>query len=136
MNIKRWLLASVVAMVVIAVLESVIHGKLLTDLYMQTASVWRPYEEMKNYMCYMWAGYAVFGFFFALIYTKGYESGKPGWLQGLRFGAYFGGAMSVMSSFGWYAILPIPMILAVYWFIAVLAIFILTGIATGLVYRK
>jgi len=39
MNTKRWLLASVAVLVVVAVLEFLIHGVLLSDLYRQTASV-------------------------------------------------------------------------------------------------
>ena len=46
MNTKRWLLASVAVFVVMAVLEFFIHGVLLSDMYRQTASVWRPEAEM------------------------------------------------------------------------------------------
>ena len=135
MNTKRWLLASLAVFVVIAALEFLIHGVLLSDLYKQTASVWRPEAEMQKMMWVFWVGMLVFAPFFALIYVKGYEKGKPGLGQGFRFGLYVGAMLCVMNSFGWYVLLPIPLALSVYWFVATLVEFIAAGIAAGLVYR-
>ena len=135
MNTKRWLLASVAVFVVIGVLEFLIHGVLLSDLYRQTASVWRPEAEMRQMMWIFWVGYLVFAPFFALIYVKGYEKGKPGLGQGFRFGLYVGAMLSVMNGFAWYVILPIPPVLAFYWFLATLVEFIVVGVVAGLVYR-
>lgn len=136
MNTKRWLLASVGVFVVIAVMESFIHGVLLSNIYRETASVWRAKTEMQQMMWIFWVGYLVFAPFFALIYVKGYEKGKPGLAQGIRCGLYVGAMLSVMQSFGWYAILPIPFVLAFYWFLAILVEFIAAGAAAGLVYRE
>ena len=131
MNTKRWLLASAAVFVVIMVLEFVIHGMLLSGIYQQTASVWRTQVEMQNMMWILWVGYLVFAPFFALIYAKGYEKGKPGLGQGFRFGLYVGAMLSVMHGFGWYVILPIPLGLSFYWFVAILVEFIAAGIAAG-----
>ncbi len=73
--------------------------------------------------------------FFALIYVKGYEKGKPGLGQGFRYGLYMGAMLSVMHSFGWYVILPIPLALAFWWFVGTLVEFIAAGVAAGLVYH-
>ena len=104
MNTKRWLLASVAVFVVIMALEFVIHGVLLAGTYQQTASVWRPQAEMQRLMWIFWVGYLVFAPFFAFIYAKGYEKGKPGLGQGIRFGFYVGAMLSVMHSFGQYVV--------------------------------
>jgi len=136
MNSKRWLLASVAVFVVIMVLEFVIHGVLLQGVYQQTASVWRTQAEMQRLMWIFWAGYLVFAPFFVLIYAKGYEKGKPGLGQGFRFGLYVGAMLSVMHGFGWYVILPIPLGLSFYWFVAILVEFIAAGVAAGLVYHE
>ncbi len=136
MNTKRWLLASVAVLVVVAVLEFLIHGVLLSDVYRQTASVWRSDAEMQKMMWIFWVGMLVFAPFFALIYVKGYEKGKPGLGQGFRYGLYVGVMLSVMHSFGWYVILPIPLALAFYWFLGILVEFIAAGVAAGLVYRE
>jgi hypothetical protein len=135
MNTKRWLLASLAVFVVILVLEFVIHGVLLQGVYQQTASVWRTQADMQRLMWIFWAGYLVFAPFFVLIYAKGYEKGKPGLGQGLRFGLYMGAMLSVVHSYGWYVILPIPLVLACYWFAAILVESVAAGIAAGLVYR-
>lgn len=136
MNTKRWLLASVAVVVVIGLLEFLIHGVVLADMYRQTASVWRSEAEMQQMMWVFWLGILVFAPFFVLIYTKGYEKTKPGLGQGFRYGLYVGAMLSVMNSFGWYAMLPIPSALAISWFVAILVEFILAGVAAGLVYRE
>ncbi len=136
MNVKRWLLASVAALVVIAVLEFLIHGVLLSGVYRQTPSVWRPEAEMQQMMWVFWVGMLVFAPFFALIYAKGYEKDKPRLGQGFRYGLYLGAMLSVMHSFGWYVILPIPLALAFYWFVSILAEFIAAGVAVALVYHE
>jgi hypothetical protein len=136
MNTKRWLLASAAVLVVVAVLEFLIHGVLLSDLYRQTASVWRSEAEMQKMMWIFWVGMLVFAPFFALIYVKGYEKGKPGLGQGFRYGMYVGVMLSVMHSFGWYVILPIPLALAFYWLLGILVEFIAAGVAAGLVYHE
>ena len=136
MNTKQLLLANVAVFVVIAVLEFFIHGFLLSDMYQQTASVWRPQADAQAMMWLFWVGYLVFAPFFTLIYVKGYEKGKPGLGQGFRFGLYVGAMLSVVNSLGWYVVLPIPLVLALCWFLAVLVEFTVTGIVVGLVYRE
>ena len=135
MDTKRWLLASVAVVVVMGALEFFIHGVLLSDLYKQTASVWRPEAEMQKMMWVFWAGILVFAPFFTLIYAKGYEKGKAALGQGFRYGLYVGAMLSVMGSFGWYVLLPIPLALASYWFLATLVEFTVAGIVAGLAYR-
>ena len=136
MNMKRWLLASVAVVVAIGVLEFLIHGVLLSNMYKQTASVWRSEAEMQKMMWVFWAGILVFAPFFVLIYTKGYEKGRPGLGQGFRYGLYVGAMLSVMNSFGWYVLLPIPLALAFCWFLAILVENIVAGVAAGLVYHE
>jgi len=135
MNTKRWLLASIAVLVVIAVLEFIIHGVLLHPVYQQTAAVWRAPADIQRLMWIFWVGYAVFAPFFTFIYVKGYEKGRPGLGQGFRFGLYLGAMLSVLNGFGWYVLLPIPLALAFYWFAAILVEFIAAGVTVGLVYR-
>lgn len=136
MNNKRWLQASLAVVVVMFILEFIIHGVLLQGIYHQTASVWRSETEMQGMMWMMWIGYLIFAPVFTLIYAKGYEPKKNGLGQGLRFGVYMGLAFPAMQSLSWYAVLPIPGILAFYWFVAGVVVFIALGATAGLVYRK
>ena len=136
MNTKRWLWASIAVFVVLAVSDFLIHGVLLSGLYQQTASVWRPPADAQRLTWIFFVGYLVFAPMFTLIYTKGYEASKSGLGQGLRFGLYLGAMLSVANSYGWYVVLPIPLVIACYWFAAILVQFMLAGIAVGLIYRK
>lgn len=136
MNTKRWALASLAAVAVVFVLESVIHGFLLADLYQQTASVWRPQAEMQGLMWLMWVGYLIFAPVFVLIYAKGYETNKGGVGQGVRYGLIIGILLSAPQNLVWYAVLPIPGILAFYWFAAGLVESIAAGAAVGLIYKQ
>lgn len=135
MNTRRWLLASVAVFVVLAVLDFIIHGMLLHGVYQQTASLWRAPADIQRLLWIFWAGYLVFATFFVFIYTQGYEKDKSGVGQGFRFGLYVGAMLSVLHGFGWYVILPIPLTLSVYWFVATLVESIAMGITAGLVYR-
>jgi hypothetical protein len=135
MNTKRWIQASVMVVVVMWVVESVVHGLMLSDLYKQTVSVWRPMGEMEKLMPLMWLGYALFAPFFVFLYAKGMEPKKEAFGQGLRFGLIFGVGLSAMSNLVWYVILPIPTVLAFYWFLDGIAVYAIAGVTVALVYR-
>ncbi len=135
MNTQRWIAASVAVVVVLWLVETVIHGFMLSDIYKETAMVWRPMSDMEKTMPLMWLGYLLFAPFFVFLYAKGLEPKKEVVGQGLRFGLIFGVGLSAMNSLGWYAVLPIPGVLAFYWFLAGIAIYAAAGVAVALVYR-
>lgn len=136
MNIKRCAIASIAVLVVLFVLEFVIHGVLLQGIYQQTASVWRPMEEMNRLMWMMWIGYAIAAVFFALIYAQGYEKTKAGAAQGMRYGLYLGILIGAPMSLGTYSALPIPGALALYWFIGSIIEYVAAGAVVGWIYRR
>lgn len=136
MNVKRWLYASLAVLVVVAVLQLIINSFLLMGIYEQTATVWRPFPEIERMTWVFWLGYLVFAPFFALIYIKGYEPGKPGLGQGLRYGLYMGVALTVMQNLVWYAVLPIPFALSFYWFLGGMVESIVAGASVGLIYKS
>lgn len=135
MNTKRWLLASLAVFVIVFAIEMVVNGVLLSDMYKQTASVWRPEADIMKNMWLMWLGYLIFAPVFALIYTHGYEKGKEGLGQGFRYGVYMGLLVAVAMTLSWYAVLPIPAVLAFYWMLAGMVELVIAGIAVGLIYR-
>ena len=135
MNVKRWVLASLAVLVVIAVSEFVMNNVLLMGIYEQTASVWRPMPEIQSRIWLFWAVYLIFAPVFSFIYVKGYEPAKSGPGQGLRFGFYIGLLIAPLGSLGWYAVLPIPVSLALYWFAGTFVECLAAGIAVGLIYR-
>jgi len=136
MNTKRLGLASLAVFAVIFILEGLIHGVLLADLYQQTASIWRPQSEMRGLMWLRSVGYLIFAPVFVLIYIKGYEANKGGVGQGVRYGLIIGILLSAPESLGWYTVLPIPGTLAFYWFVAFWVENIAAGTAAGLIYKQ
>ncbi len=135
MNTKRLALASLAVFAVFFVVDGVVNNLLLADLYKQTASVWRPESEIQGNMWLMWLGTLILAPLFALIYTKGYEANKPGLGQGVRYGLIVGVLLSAPQCLVWYAVLPIPAVLPVWWFVAGMAESIVAGAAAGLIYR-
>lgn len=136
MNKKRWVVAALAAFAVYFVLEMVLHGILLGDLYRETATVWRSEPQMRSLMWTLWLVYAVQAAVLAFIYTKGYEPGKSGIKQGMRFGIALGLLLATMKSLGSYFSLPIPALLASYWFVGELIITTVAGVAIGAIYRR
>jgi len=71
---------------------------------------------MQKMMWMFWVGMLVFAHSLADL-VKGYEKGKRAWGRRFRYGLYMGVMLSVMHSFGWYVILPMPLALAFWWFV-------------------
>jgi len=136
MNRKNWLVSSIGVFIVIFALDFLIHGMLLKGVYEQTASVWRTQEAMKQFCWFMWIWYAVFALVFTLIFSKGYEVGKGGVGQGIRFGFLIGLLFGVPAVCVWFVVLPIPFGLALVWLGADLVECIAAGVVAGALYRK
>ncbi len=56
-----------------------------------------------------------FSFFFVFIFSKGYE--RKGLLEGVRYGFYVALMVALPNAYGSYAIMQIPYMLALQWFI-------------------
>lgn len=136
MNMKRMGYASIAVFVVIFVIELIVNGVLLDGIYKQTASVWRPEADIEKMMWLFWVGYLIFAPVFVTIYAKGYEVSKSNIGQGLRYGIYMGLLIAIPMNLGWYAVLPIPAVLSVYWMIAGMVEMITAGIVVSLIYRN
>lgn len=87
-------------------------------------------------MWMMFVGALVFSFVFACFYTKGYETGKDGLGQGLRFGLYAGLLLATYQGLVWYVVLPIPMSLAIAWLAGAMVKSLCAGAVVGLIYRN
>jgi len=60
-------------------------------------------------------GQILFALAFVWFYTLGYEPGKAGLAQGLRYGIYVGILLGAAQGFVWYVVLPIPFSLNLAW---------------------
>jgi hypothetical protein len=133
---KKILNASIVVFVLCVIMDYVLHGILLKGLYAETASLWRPAEAIGKLTWIFWVVDAAIAFLLVWLFAKGWEAGKP-WLgQGVRFGLVLGLLFSLPMGFSMYAIMPIPLMLALGWFVGSLVEFLIASIAAAWMFRK
>ena len=135
MNLKRFVLATVGAFVTTFVMEFLIHGVWLSPVYKAHAQWWRPEAQMQAMMPLMSLAQLSFALLLTLVYAKGYESGKGGVGQGLRFGLMIGALLTVPNSLMNYVIYPYPSSLIMSWLAAGLLETILAGAVIGALYK-
>jgi len=135
MNVKKWLIASVVAFVALSIMEYILHGRILADAYTAKPQLWASEATMRANMWALYVGYLIYAGLFALIYTKGYE-GKPGLGEGFRFGLYIGFFVSVPRFFINYAVMPYTATIVVTWLVAGVVESAILGLIVGAIYRK
>jgi len=134
-NCRRAFFAFLAVFAFIFATDFLIHGKLLSDAYHATASLWRGESEMRDggYCWWMLAGQILTAKMFVMIFAKGYEGKGP--IEGVRFGL-LAGLFSVSHCFIQYAVTPIPRSLFLVWVATGLIQMILSGIIAALIYRK
>ena len=135
MNLKRWLLATVGAFVVIAAVDFVVHEVWLGEFYRAHPSWWRPAAEMKSLMGSMFVSQLILADLLASVYAKGYEVGKGNIGQGLRFGVLMGFLLFLPKMLMVHFIYPYPVSLLVSWFIGGLIETTLAGLMIGAIYK-
>ena len=128
---KKVLIGFVAVFVTLEVLDMIIHGAILMNTYMAMQNVWRP--DMMNKMWVLHFVKIVTAFFFALIFSKGFEN--KGIMEGVRYGFYVGMIVSSGFAFGSYASFSIHYPLALQWFFYSLAEYIIAGVVLALVFQ-
>lgn len=125
--LKQTIWAVIAVFITWSILDFLIHGVLLKSTYQETANLWRPEDEMN--MPLMSIVTLVFSICFVTIYSYLIEP-KSLWL-GIKYGLILGIATGVSVGFGSYCYMPIPLSLAVSWFLASLVEISLAGIIVG-----
>jgi len=129
--LKRSTLAVFIIFIVWSILDFVIHGMLLQDIYKSTASLWRPMEEMN--MTVMHLVTLAYAACFVVIYSVFVKDRSIS--NGLKFGLLFGLAAGISMGFGSYSYMPIPLSLALSWFAGTLVQSIIAGALVGTVMK-
>jgi hypothetical protein len=135
MNVKRWLIASIVAFVAFAIMEWILHSVILASAYMAKPEYWLPEVLMRQRVWSRYVGYLIYAGMLTLIYIKGYE-GKPGLGEGFRFGLYVGFFTAIPRFFVEYAVMPYPASISVSWLIAGLVESVILGLIVGALYKN
>lgn len=127
---KRIVLAIVAVFVAWSVMDIIIHGFLLMPTYIETASLWRPENEMRNGLLSLVTAIGAVGFVLIFNYFK-IKSIKTGLCYGLISGVIWGASMG----FGTYSYTPIPYFLALSWFGTMLVEAVVAGLLVGLIVK-
>ena len=129
---KRLVGAVVAVFVAVQVMDFVIHGVLMKDLYASTPQLWRPEAEMK--MVLMMLVSLLFVVCFVLVFDLYFKHKcvRSGLIYGLLLGIGIGGSMG----YGTYSVMPIPYYVALGWFLGTLVELMVAGIITGLILKE
>jgi hypothetical protein len=132
MNMKRLLLAIVVAFVIVFGTNFLIHGFWLSSDYEATKQLWRPESEMGAHFHWMLIAQFLSAVTFVIIWAKGFAG------RDIATGATFGLLMGLFQGI-WtiinHVVMPVPGALAAKWLLAGVVQCILLGIVTALIYK-
>jgi hypothetical protein len=121
--LKRLLGSSLLILVVWTAFDVLVHRILLRHTYENTASLWRPFDQLNVSLIYL-VTFILIGTFvlsyLLLVRPKSLAAG-------IRLGVFMGLALGISAGFGTYIHMPIPLSLAWAWFISGW----LKGIAAG-----
>jgi hypothetical protein len=124
---KRVILAVLAVFVVSQLLDFVIHGLILMKTYQETASLWRPMDEMK--MGLMRLVGLVVATTFVVIYAGLIHEKSVA--NGLKYGLIYGVGAGASMGLGTYSVMPIPGVLALVWFVGTVFESIVAGLLVG-----
>jgi uncharacterized protein with PQ loop repeat len=130
--VKRTIVAILAVFIAWSILDFILHGVLLRPIYVNTARLWRPMDQMNVTLMYFVT--LVFSVCFVLIYR--FLVGQKSLATGIRFGALFGLATGISMGFGSYCYMPIPLTLAWSWFIGSWVEAIAAGAIVGAIIKS
>ena len=133
MNAKKFTIAAIAVFIFIFIFELLFHGMYLKSTYEQTASLWRPEAEMKDYMVWLTLGQIIFSIGFVALFTKAFKRGGivEGIVYGLLLAIIFVGSLLI-----WYAVAPYPTSLLINWIVGTVIEMILAGVIVALIYQS
>lgn len=129
---KKYWLSVVVVLIVSIVINYVVHGILLTQAYLDTASLWRSAEEMNIWLVNSPTLIGVLCFVYIYDHFIGNKSVK----NAFYYGCLWGVASGTASGLGGYAVMPVTQILGIYWFFAAFIQAAIAGAVLGWVYSS
>ncbi len=129
--LKGIVLAIVAIFIAWSALDFVIHGLLLKEAYEATAHLWRAMQDTN--MMLMHAVTLAIAICFVLLYERCVSEKSVS--MGLKLGVLFGLTAGIMAASA-YVYMPIPLTLAIDWFVATLVEFVVAGWLVGLLVKS
>jgi hypothetical protein len=109
---KKFIISTLIMFVVWMVGGIVVHGVLLGADYAKLPSLYRTETDSQQYLPFMFLAHLLLAGAFVWVYTRGMEA-KPWLNQGLRFGFAVALLTIVPTYLIYYAVQPMPGMLAV-----------------------
>ena len=134
MNIKRLILAIVVAFIVLWGTDFLIHGVWMMPDYRATQQLWRTDAEMTSRLGWMLGAQLLFVITFVILWAKGFASSTTKISCAIGYGllmGLFSGVWAIIM----YVIVPMPCSIAAKWFFAGIAQTILLALVTFWIYK-
>ena len=128
--LKGIILAIIAIFIAWSALDFLIHGMLLKETYDATAHLWRPMQDMN--MMLMHGVTLVLAVLFVELYAVCVS--QKSLSMGIKFGVIFGLAAGVMAASS-YLYMPIPLSLAIDWFVGTLVECVVAGWLVGLLVK-
>jgi hypothetical protein len=105
---KRFFISGIVIGIASLLLGFLVHATLLAGDYQQLTGLFRGPEDAQKHFPFMLIAHFVLGFGFTWIYRKGVEPNKPAIGQGIRFGLAVAVLMTIPTYLIYYAVQPMP----------------------------
>jgi hypothetical protein len=128
----RIILAILAVFAAWSALDFIIHGFILEAQYHATAQLWRPMNQMK--MTVMHVTTLIVAIVFVLLYVR--LISPKNIIRGLEYGLLFGLAIGFFMGFGTYSVMPIPLYMALVWFIGSVVEMAVGGIIAGAIIKE
>jgi len=129
---KRVILAILAVFVAWQVLDMIIHGLILMKTYQDTASMWRPMNEMQFGLLRLVG--LVAATTFVVIYAGFVHERSVA--NGLKYGLIFGVGAGASMGLGTYSVMPLPVFLALVWFVGTVVKTTVGGLLVGWIVKK
>ena len=133
MDKKNLLISGLAVFIVSQVLDFVSHGVVLGSAYEATAQLWRPEAEMTSMMWVMYVVGLLWAFIF--VYIFGWATKGEGIMEGVQYGFCIGLFVVTPMAFNTYAVMPVPISMALGWFVTGMIKVMICGAVLSLVYK-
>jgi hypothetical protein len=130
--VRRTIIAVVAIFILWSIIDFIMHGLILGSAYADTATLWRPMEEMNVWLIYLVTVVTVG--VFTMIYSLFIQDKKI--TTALQYGLLFGLSSGFSMGYGSYAAMPIPLVIANTWFFGTLIKTALGGLLLGAIVKK
>ena len=135
MKLTRCMFAILGSCLTIMAVDFLTHHLLLGHFYHAHAAWWRPEAQMQALIPFLFASQLTLAILLTAVYAKGYEAGKGGIGQGMRFGFLMGMVLQLPKQLMLYFVYPYPVSLLIIWGMGGLMETVLAGAVIGLLYQ-